>query len=75
MIRQEQFKVIHYPAAKKFLMFNIEKDPHEMNDLSGSKEVAYVYERLKQQLSTYLKANNAKQIVAKMPKKAKGKKH
>ena len=69
MVRQEQFKLIHYPVANKFLLFNIDKDPHEMHDLSDNKEHVFVFERLKTKLNTYLAKVDAKQIVVSSKKK------
>lgn len=34
-IHKGDFKLILYPAIKKVLLFNLKKDPEEMNDLSG----------------------------------------
>lgn len=38
MIRKNGFKLIVYPKAKATLLFDIENDPLEMNDLNGEKE-------------------------------------
>jgi len=54
MIRKDQFKMIHYPLASKFLLFNLEKDPHEMKDLSDSKEHSELLKELKGDLTSYL---------------------
>ncbi|MFY0685848.1 MAG: sulfatase-like hydrolase/transferase [Cyclobacteriaceae bacterium] len=35
MIRKDGFKLIVYPQANKVLLFDLENDPNEMNDLSG----------------------------------------
>ncbi len=35
MIRKDGFKLIVYPRIEKFLLFDLEKDPQEINDLSG----------------------------------------
>jgi arylsulfatase A-like enzyme len=34
MIRKDGFKLIVYPKLKKVLLFDMEKDPEEMNDLA-----------------------------------------
>lgn len=34
MIVKDGFKLIHYPAASKFRLFDLVKDPHEMQDLA-----------------------------------------
>jgi arylsulfatase A-like enzyme len=38
MIRKNQFKLIVYPKIKKTLLFDLEQDPLEMNDLSEEDE-------------------------------------
>lgn len=38
MIKQEQFKLIVYPKAKRIKLFNLEQDPLEQNDLSNIPE-------------------------------------
>lgn len=35
MIRQDDFKLIHYPVIDKYLLFDLKRDPGEMNDLAG----------------------------------------
>nr|WP_299385896.1 sulfatase-like hydrolase/transferase [Allomuricauda sp.] len=35
MIRKDGYKLIVYPKIEKVLLFNLEKDPLEMNDLAG----------------------------------------
>lgn len=38
MIRKDGFKLVVYPNIKKVLLFNMEKDPWEMNDLADNPE-------------------------------------
>lgn len=38
MVRSEEYKLIVYPSAKRIQLFDMKKDPHELNDLSGEKE-------------------------------------
>ncbi len=38
MVRSEGFKLIAYPNAKKIRLFDLQKDPMEMNDLSDNPE-------------------------------------
>ncbi|WPJ96421.1 sulfatase-like hydrolase/transferase [Coraliomargarita algicola] len=40
MIMKDGWKIIAYPQLKKIKLFNIDKDPLEMNDLSGNPEYA-----------------------------------
>ncbi len=34
MVRTEKYKLVVYPRLKKVLLFDLEKDPHELRDLS-----------------------------------------
>ena len=36
MVRQDQYKLIYYPTGNRFQLFDLESDPQEMTDLSGS---------------------------------------
>lgn len=38
MIRKDGFKLLVYPRVQKLLLFDMESDPHEMNDLSEHNE-------------------------------------
>jgi arylsulfatase A-like enzyme len=38
MIRDDEYKLIAYPEAKKLRLYNIRKDPKEMNDLADEPE-------------------------------------
>jgi arylsulfatase A-like enzyme len=38
MIRKDGFKLIAYPKANKVLLFDLEKDPLEINDLANNSE-------------------------------------
>ena len=38
MIKKDEYKLIAYPNANKLRLFNLDKDPEEMNDLSDDKE-------------------------------------
>jgi len=38
MVRNDNFKLIHYPRINKSLLFDLVKDPQEKNDLSGKPE-------------------------------------
>jgi arylsulfatase A-like enzyme len=39
-VMQGPWKLIHYPRLDRQQLFNLEEDPHEMNDLSGLEEQA-----------------------------------
>jgi arylsulfatase A-like enzyme len=53
MVRTDKYKMIIYPNAKKIRMFDMEKDPEEMNDLADNLKYAKVkselVEKFKQQ--------------------------
>lgn len=38
MIRKDGFKLLVFPKIEKVLLFDMNKDPNEMNDLAGNKE-------------------------------------
>lgn len=40
MIRKDGFKLLVYPRIEKILLFDLDKDPNEMNDLSAQPEYA-----------------------------------
>lgn len=40
MIRKDNYKLILYPKSKKVLLYNLEKDPLELNDIASYKENA-----------------------------------
>ena len=46
MIRSEQYKLIWYPTGNRVQLFDLEKDPQEMTDLSEIPKYADVRERL-----------------------------
>jgi arylsulfatase A-like enzyme len=50
MIRQGDFKLIYYPTGNYLQLFNLQDDPHEMNDLSQSEAHAGIREELTQRL-------------------------
>jgi arylsulfatase A-like enzyme len=46
MVRTEKYKLIFYPEAKKIRLFDMEKDPEEMNDLADNAKYAKVKNEL-----------------------------
>lgn len=46
-IIKNNFKLIHYPKIDKYLLFNLKKDPMELNDLSDNSKQAKRIKRLK----------------------------
>jgi arylsulfatase A-like enzyme len=56
-IRHEDFKLIHFPASDRNLLFNLKQDIGERNDLS--KKMPEKVEFLKVKLNTYLTAVDA----------------
>lgn len=51
MVRRDNYKLIYYPKANKILLFDLAKDPHEMNDLSKDPTFAPVIKNLFQELN------------------------
>lgn len=47
MVRTGDYKLIYYPALERLLLFNLETDPQEQNDLINSQEEGPVINRLK----------------------------
>jgi arylsulfatase A-like enzyme len=37
MIRTDRFKLIHYPKIGRWQLFDLSRDPHELNDLAASR--------------------------------------
>ena len=50
MVTQDGFKLIIYPRIEKHLLFDLERDPFEENDLAGQPEYADKIEHLKKKL-------------------------
>jgi len=46
MVRTNKYKLIVYPAAEKILLYDIENDPEELNDLSENSEYDEVVKKL-----------------------------
>ena len=54
MVRNKRYKLIHYPHLDRHQLFDLQKDPHEVNDLSGDKRHNKVFRELQEKLSTWL---------------------
>lgn len=50
MIRKEGFKLMVYPKLNKVLLFDLQNDPEEMNDISGNEEHKEKVDELFQEL-------------------------
>src|SRR5690606_38156939 len=50
MVRTDKYKLIVYPAAKKILLFDMKKDPLEMQDLSGNHKYRKILDDMKGRL-------------------------
>ncbi|WP_242202152.1 sulfatase-like hydrolase/transferase [Aestuariivivens insulae] len=46
MIRKDNFKLILYPKSKEILLYNLENDPLELNDISSNKDNASLIQSL-----------------------------
>ncbi|MXX25182.1 MAG: sulfatase-like hydrolase/transferase, partial [Caldilineaceae bacterium SB0668_bin_21] len=46
MVRQDQYKLIYYPTGNRFQLFDLDADPQEMTDLSGSESHAALLQSL-----------------------------
>ncbi|MFC1766610.1 sulfatase-like hydrolase/transferase [Planctomycetota bacterium] len=58
MITQGNWKFISYPTAKVERLFNLKKDPHEMNDLAGNPEYASKLSEMRESLTDLARAMN-----------------
>lgn len=50
MVRKDGFKLIVYPKAEKVLLFDLENDPYEINDLSEAPEYEHKLKELSNEL-------------------------
>ena len=46
MIRTDEYKMIIYPRANIVRLYDIQKDPHEINDLAGNKKYRKIMDKL-----------------------------
>ena len=49
MIRKDNFKLVWYPDSETYLMFDLNEDPYEMNNLMD-KNKKPIFEELKREL-------------------------
>lgn len=52
------WKIMHYPVASKYLLFNVATDPNEMNDLAENPQYAEQLQKMKQLLEEEMKRQN-----------------
>jgi arylsulfatase A-like enzyme len=52
MVHDGRYKLIYYPVGNRLQLFDLERDPNELEDLAGSPIVTKVQERLTQHLIT-----------------------
>jgi arylsulfatase A-like enzyme len=50
MVRQGNIKLVWYPKIDHYMLFDVVKDPHEMNDLAVNPEYAGMLSKLKDEL-------------------------
>ena len=55
MIQKGDYKLIAYPMIKQFLLFNMKKDPDEMNNLADNPEYATLLASMKNDLKELMK--------------------
>ena len=67
MIRKDGFKLIIYPEADKTLLFDLENDPLEMNDLSDDADYQDIKKGLFIDLLDLQKEMNDELVMYKMP--------
>ena len=58
MVRNKYYKLIYYSHIDRHQLFDLQKDPHEVNDLSGDKQYAKVFRDLQEKLATWLDRHN-----------------
>lgn len=59
MIRKDNFKLLWYPDSETYLMFDLNEDPYEMNNLIDKKNKKQIFEELKRELyNQQLKLND-----------------
>ncbi len=56
MVRNGNHKLIYYPAAEKYMLFDVVNDPHEVQDLSESPDHSQLLASLKVDLQTIMTA-------------------
>ncbi len=55
MIRTDRWKLIHYPELDKYQLFDLDSDPHEMTNLSGTPAHQHAESELREQLRAWQK--------------------
>ncbi|QDU97471.1 sulfatase-like hydrolase/transferase [Lignipirellula cremea] len=55
MVRNDRWKLIHYPVAKRWQLFDLQADPHELQNLVDAPEHAAIVADLQQQLAAWRK--------------------
>ncbi|VGO22292.1 Arylsulfatase [Pontiella sulfatireligans] len=57
-VMQGDWKLMHYPKASKYRLFNVAKDPNEMNDLAENPEYAERLKTMKEALASEMVRQN-----------------
>ncbi len=56
MIRTDRWKLIHYPHLNRYQLFDLESDPHEVNDLSADAAHSDRVEQLRSRMEQWFRA-------------------
>lgn len=56
MVRTDRWKLIHYPKLDRYQLFDLQRDPHEMQDLAGQPAHATVEADLRTRLAALQRA-------------------
>jgi arylsulfatase A-like enzyme len=63
MVRSEEYKLILYPEAKKLQLFDLKKDPWEMNNLAGDSTQSAIVADLFSQLEKWQEKTNDRLVL------------
>jgi arylsulfatase A-like enzyme len=70
MVRTDRWKLIYYSHLKRYQLFDLVNDPHELKDLSGRAEYAGIRTELQRKLRTWFDPRIAPYNVVQEPRKS-----